>query len=538
MKLIYRLGQKKKETSFDNDDLSFVNEEKEEQHIIKVIAKKDIVLLNAVIEEPYEFKDGDQAFLNGYSAWTATKTVDNKYKEMNIYKKFTKLLYKFIPADTYGDYFFHKYKRNCIHGYDVFFVKGNNPLYILSNNYKNAYLIIELDKKKKIVRLTSDVEHTHLKAGEEFTIFDYVKFGSFEKGEAYFNKKHPLLNKEKILGYTSWYNYYQNINEEIILRDLDALDSRFQLFQIDDGYETYVGDWLDVDPKKFPNGLEPIVKKIHEKGLKAGLWLAPFVAETESKLFKTRPELFKKDKHGKPLRTGVGWSGQYSLDIEKEEAVKYIKTCLKHYLDMGFDFFKLDFLYAINNGKNSYSRASISEKGYQLLRDILGDKLILGCGAIPSSSIHHFDYIRVGMDLTLDYEGGFYDKIKPCYEYPSTRNTLQNTIYRSFMGQRLFGNDPDVFLLRDDNTSLSLEQRRSVTTINALFGDLLMCSDNIATYNEEQKKILENCLDIFRNATNKKYVLDNDIIHIQYELKGQKHYFDFNVKEGLLFTKE
>ena len=125
MKLIYRLGQKKKETSFDNDDLSFVKQDNQEQHIIKVIAKKDIVLLNAIIEEPYEFKDGDQAFLNGYSAWTATKTVDNKYKEMNIYKKFTKLLYKFIPADTYGDYFFHKYKRNCIHGYEKNYCLGD-----------------------------------------------------------------------------------------------------------------------------------------------------------------------------------------------------------------------------------------------------------------------------------------------------------------------------------------------------------------------------------------------------------------------------
>ena len=79
MKLIYLLGQKKKETSFDNDDLSFVKQENQEQHIIKVIAKKDIDLINAVIEESYEFKDDDQAFLNGYSAWTATKNVDNKY---------------------------------------------------------------------------------------------------------------------------------------------------------------------------------------------------------------------------------------------------------------------------------------------------------------------------------------------------------------------------------------------------------------------------------------------------------------------------
>ena len=46
------------------------------------------------------------------------------------------------------------------------------------------------------------------------------------------------LPAKKLFGYTSWYNYYQNINESIILRDLDALDSRFELFQIDAATET------------------------------------------------------------------------------------------------------------------------------------------------------------------------------------------------------------------------------------------------------------------------------------------------------------
>ena len=537
MKLTYLLDNVRKETSFDNDDVSFVTNEDNNHHLIKVIAKKDIILSNAIIECPYQFKDGDQAFCNGYNAWTSTRLVDNKYKEMNIYKRLPKFLLSHIAADKYGDYAFYEYKKHCIHGFDYFYVKGNNPLYIVSNNYKNAYLIVELDKKNNSLRLYSDVENTHLKAGEEFVLFDCHRYDSIEEGEKYFTKKYPLLNREKILGYTSWYNYYQNINEEIILRDLEALDNRFQLFQIDDGYETYVGDWLDVNQTKFPNGLKPIVDKIHNKGLKAGIWLAPFVAEKDSKIFKTRPDLFKKGKNGKPLKSGIGWSGQYTLDIEKQEVKEYITKCLKHYMDMGFDFFKLDFLYAINVGSNNSSRASTSEKGYKLLREILKDKLILGCGSIPSSSSLYFDYIRVGSDLTLDYNGGILDKIKPCYEYASTKLTMQNTIHRSFMSQRLYGNDPDVFLLRDDNTKMSLEQRRSVTTINALFGDLLMCSDNIATYKEEQKEILNNALELFRHASNKSYSLSNGIIHVEYELNKKQHSFDLNINKGTINRK-
>lgn len=42
-------------------------------------------------------------------------------------------------------------------------------------------------------------------------------------------------------------------------------------------------------------GHKPIVDKIHERGFTAGLWLAPFVAEKESKLFKEHQDWIKKD---------------------------------------------------------------------------------------------------------------------------------------------------------------------------------------------------------------------------------------------------
>lgn len=54
-------------------------------------------------------------------------------------------------------------------------------------------------------------------------------------------------------GYTTWYNYYTSVTEEIVKRDLESiskLDSKIDIFQVDDGYERTVGDWLIADNKK------------------------------------------------------------------------------------------------------------------------------------------------------------------------------------------------------------------------------------------------------------------------------------------------
>ena len=437
-----------------------------------------------------------------------------------------------FAMDKYGDASFYKYSIKKSHGYDVFYSKGKYESFIYNLNSNNAYLIIELIKDKKDIRLISDTNGLKLKKGEEFVIFDYMFFTSFKEGLASFNEAFPKRNLDKVFGYTSWYNYYQNINEEIILRDLEALDDRFNLFQIDDGYETKVGDWLTIDPVKFPNGLKPIVNKIHEKGLKAGVWLAPFAAEEESELFKNHKELFVKDKKGHYLKAGGNWSGFYALNMENNEARKYVEKSLKYYLDMGFDFFKLDFLYASHIiPKKGLTRAQSAKENYKFLREILGDKIILGCGANTFSSNETFDYLRVGPDVSLIFDDVWFMRLFH-RERISTKVTIQNTIYRSFMNDHLFGNDPDVFLLRDDNINLSEGQKHALITINALFGNVLMTSDDIAVYDDSKKEKLSNAFDIFYHATNKEYSKKGNCIEIKYELNNKKYNLLYDTKRG------
>jgi len=533
MRLYYYKNGKKRVTGVSNEDIKFDISMNQNRHVVRIKALNDITLEKADDVVPFNVNFQDLYFLNGYQSWTDTKEFKLAKRLRNI-KKSPHIITKMFAMDRYGDSNFYKYSIRKSHGYDFFYSRGKHEIMICSFNSDTAYLIIELIKDRRSIHLISDVKGISLKKGQEVTIFDYSIDFEMKEGMENFIKAFPKKNVEKVFGYTSWYNYYQNINEEIILRDLSALDKRFNLFQIDDGYETFVGDWLDVDKKKFPNGLKPIVDKIHEKGYKAGIWLAPFVAEQKSKLFNEHPEYFKLDKHKKPIKAGGNWSGHYSLDLDNKEVRAYIKKCLTYYMDLGFDFFKLDFLYA--SGLPEYegrSRAQVQSEAYKFLREVLKDKLILGCGAHVFNSINTFDYLRIGPDVSLIFDDVAYMRLFH-RERISTKVTLQNTIYRSFMNDRFFGNDPDVFLLRDDNISLSGPQKKALITINALFGSVLMTSDNVATYNDKKKETLAKSLELFKEAKVTGYETKGHLIRVKYELKGEEHGFTYNTKKGEL----
>ena len=502
---------------------------------IKVLAKAkcDIVLQEARKKFTLKVIPGQEAFFNGYQSWTDSKEVKLEAKEKNIYKS-PKMVVKAFGMDKYGDAPFYKYENYLLHGYDICYSKGKNGFFIYNLNYKNAYLIFEYNKRTKELTIISDVKGIRIKAGEEVVLMDYIFTYNYEEGLALFQKEFPRRNIKKYFGYTSWYNYYQNINEEIILRDLDAIDDRFNLFQVDDGFETFVGDWFDIDPKKFPNGLKPIVDKIHSKGLTAGVWLAPFVAEKESKLFKEHYDWIKKDERGEPVVAGGNWSGQYSLDLENPEVIEYIKKFLNYYMELGFDLFKLDFLYGsaivVPEG---YSRCQYQYKAYKLLKDTLKGKLILGCGANIVNSIGNFDYLRVGMDASLDWDDKMYMRLFH-RERPSTKATLQNTIFRSLFNDRFFGNDPDVFLLRDENIKMNAEQKHALAMINSLFSGVLMTSDNIANYDAKKQEELDVVMNNFYHATNQAFEKKNGYVVISYEINGEKKVFSYDYKKGLI----
>ena len=348
----------------------------------------------------------------------------------------------------------------------------------------------------------------------------------------------PETRKGLMTGYTSWYNYFQKIDEKIILRDLEGLNcakNEVNIFQIDDGYETFVGDWLD-HCEKFPNGMKYIAEKVHAKGYKAGIWIAPFSCQRVSRTAKEHPDWLIKDEKGKPQIGCIGWGGAYTLDIYNDEARDYIKHFFDVILnDWNYDMVKLDFLYSqCISPRNGKCRGEIMYDGMQLLRECVGDKLLLGCGIPMSAAIGVCDACRISCDVDLTYTGKIYNHIHVNNEMLSAQSAINNSIFRRHLNGRVFMNDPDVFFLRNHNLKFNWEQKHLLARINNLFGNVLFVSDNAGEFNKKQIEYLKKYFKKTGEVVKSAEYLDDEIIRIEIDDNGKDKVLEFNLKRGEL----
>lgn len=502
---------------------------------ITIRAKKKLTLVTSSIKEPYQYRSGSRIYINGYQSWTDSREYE-LYEHIHNMNRLPKAIKTRFHFEAYGDTWFLKYHKDNFHSFTFTYVRkpDGNTDFIGSLNDRNAFLIVHHKKREDEMSIRSDCQYKVLEAGDEFILYDFVRYtGETQNVLKRYFAHFGTCTAPPVRGYTSWYLHYQNISEEKMETALKAIGpEHFDLFQIDDGYETFVGDWLDIDPAKFPNGLAPMVEKIHAKGLKAGIWLAPFVCEIKSRLYAEHPDwIFKVN--GQPVYAGSNWSGDVVLDLRNRQVQDYLKTCLEYYKNLGFDFFKLDFLYAaamITSG--GYTRAQIMRKSMEALRQILSDRHILGCGVPLSSAFNLVDYCRVGPDVSLKFDDVFYMRAMH-RERISTKTTLQNTIYRSCMDGSVFRCDPDVFLLRDDNNYLSKEQREALLMINNLCGAVFMTSDNVGQYDEEKRALL-SAAEKLREARLTDINKHGEVITIRYQLNGKDAELKYHRLKGIL----
>jgi alpha-galactosidase len=241
--------------------------------------------------------------------------------------------------------------------------------------------------------------------------------------------------------------------------------------------------------------MKVVADAIHNKGLKAGLWLAPLGAQLNSKILKERPEWFIKDEKGESLVVGPNWGGFCGLNFYLPEVREHIR----HFFDVvlnewGYDLVKLDFLYAASvlplYGK---SRAENMYDAMDFIRDCVGNKEILGCGVPIIPCVNQVEYMRIGADMGLNWSQ-FIFGMTTHREDVNTRNAIHNGLNRRHLNGRVFLNDPDVFLLRDYNIGLSFPQRKLIAKLIKLTGGVLFTSDDVNRYGDEQNETLKYML--------------------------------------------
>lgn len=478
---------------------------------------------------PYTFDPNSRILMNGYQSWTKTCEYFPDEKMTGL-RRILSPLKKTHNLDKYGDYAFHKYtgKKGCFHGYTYGYIRlGEQFDLIGSLSEKNGYTVIECDTGDCQICIAKDCEG--LCISSPYEVFDLIRAEGNETFvfDTYFREMGiPKPNCEPANGWTSWYNYYQKINEAIILENLEQIqkaETRPGIFQIDDGFQTAVGDWLSIDTEKFPNGMKYLADRIKEKGMKAGLWLAPFVCEKHSRIFREKKDWLLKDSKGRPVAAGFNWSGFYALDLSCGEVREYLRKVFSTVLnEWGYDLVKLDFLYAAcllpNRNK---TRGTMMTEAMRFLRDCAGDRLILGCGVPLGPSFGLVDYCRIGCDIGLSWDDTLPMRLL-IRERISTRNAAGDTIARRQLDGRAFRNDPDVFLLRNDNLNLSPIQKRTLFTVNYLFGSLLFTSDNMSEYDPVKWELFNMTGRSVRKTITKVEHYRNRLTEVFFEEDGEK----------------
>lgn len=507
--LDYFIGQRKNSATFSqnfsSEDFTACVEMKTDEKLsnlkVSIVPKSSMEIDKLYIESDFSFHSKQKVFVNGYQSWTDSREffIDESLKS---YSKMVTPLNKRFQFDKYGDYTFKKYsgKPGEFHGYTYAYIREDDNInFIGSLSERSGYTMIEAFVKKNKIVINKDCKGLYI--NERYIAFDIVWLEG-EENEV-FDRYFELMNIRRssvkpMSGWTSWYNYYQNINEAIILENLENFkkyNKEIDIFQIDDGYQRAVGDWLLIDDKKFPQGMKYMADSIKSQGYKAGIWLAPFVCEKNSMIFKEKKYWILKDGSGQLVPAGGNWSGFYALDIYNEEVRQYLRDVFSVVIDQwGYDLVKLDFLYAVCLlPRKDKTRGQIMTEAMEFLRECVGDKLILGCGVPLGPSFGLVDYCRIGCDVSLSWDDKFYMKLF-VRERLSTKNSISNAIGRRHLNGRAFLNDPDVFLLRDDNIRMSDTEKYTLYIANRIFGSLLFSSDNIKSYNPRKQKMFDQII--------------------------------------------
>ena len=187
-------------------------------------------------------------------------------------------------------------------------------------------------------------------------------------------KPSPVPDLAKVPLYSTWYNFHQDLDPEILIEECKiAAKVGYELIILDDGWQTldgnrgydYCGDW---EPERIPD-MASFVKNIQDVGMKVGLWYSVPFCGKHSKAY----QKFK----GKFLTENHRWAPVFDPRYPevREHLIDKYKRGLKEW---NLDGFKLDFIddfkvypETVLTKENGRDYANVNEAVDRLMSDVM-----------------------------------------------------------------------------------------------------------------------------------------------------------------------
>ena len=262
-------------------------------------------------------------------------------------------------------------------------------------------------------------------------------------------------------GWNSWDYYRWTITEEEVLKNAEfiardpVLSKHVKRIIVDDGWQYCYGEW-DANPL-FPSGMKFLAEELKKMGFVPGLWFAPTIVEPHARIAQMDYDMLAMGESGKPcMAFNCMKRNGFVLDPTQPKVRKYIFDLFKRYTDMGYEYFKLDFLGSTLNARK-FADASIPRS--QIIRKIVdpvyeavnGRARILGCNYHFEAGNKVVDAVRIGSDIHATWKG-------ICHNVTSVAA-------RFWSNKRLWINDPDFALCRSLDTANDPDMTRLLCTL-------------------------------------------------------------------------
>lgn len=196
-----------------------------------------------------------------------------------------------------------------------------------------------------------------LAPGEERSLHPVVVASGADRGPlleawaaAYGTVENARIDGHYQVGWCSWYHYFGYVTEGDLRANLaHAADWPFEVFQLDDGYQPAIGDWLGTNGK-FSSDLDELADAIAAAGRRPGIWIAPFLARPDAIVATANPGWIARYRDGVAPLVGMWhpvWGGEtLTLDTSHPEVLDHLERVARALVGAGFTYLKLDFTYA------------------------------------------------------------------------------------------------------------------------------------------------------------------------------------------------
>ncbi len=317
-------------------------------------------------------------------------------------------------------------------------------------------------------------------------------------------------------GWNSWSGsgstggYGTGVDEAIILANLDVMadqlrDFGMDWFQLDDGYEPYYGDWWWREDR-FPSGAKGLSDAIRARGLKPGLWMAPFTLNPDSETAQLHPDWMADT----TTIGGVVGSDYEILDLTNPEVLDYIDGLMTTLTEeWGYDWLKMDFAYYALFGDGFTDANATREEAWrgalQVIRDRLGDDRFFMTIGVTGMNYGLVDSSRLTLDSMPIWEWqpdtGAFDVMNQQGLKPTVRSSGR----RWYLQHRVWINHPDLIFFRSnplDSTwpEVTFEEARAFASFIGLSGGIVKIGDRLVDLDPPAIDTLRRLMPVYPEA--------------------------------------